>query len=173
MKNTQIIEQYLWYNCSFCMINCMIIRQSTWELFWIFVLSQKFLGEIRNRLFRNQIYSKIVHLTLENNSCTELKIWMKKITLKVNEVSWTTLSLINEKIRFHAENMLSQRPPNSHVKSKLSIVLNAWQSILMNKLNVLFVQTSRIIVKELFEIISIIFENISYRQNVLQIYYSA
>ena len=72
MKNLRIIEQYLRFNCSICMINCMIVKQLIWEFFQNFRSVSKFLVWRRNRLFRNKIYSKIVHFTLENNFCIEL-----------------------------------------------------------------------------------------------------
>ena len=69
----------LWFNCSICMINCMIIRQLIWRFFQDFRRISEFLDWIRNRLFRiriwliqNQIYSQIVFFTLKNHFCIEL-----------------------------------------------------------------------------------------------------
>ena len=69
-----------WFSCSICMINCMIIRQLIWRFFQNFRRISEFLDWIRNRLFRNKIYSQAVFLTLENHSCTGLKsflYWVK------------------------------------------------------------------------------------------------
>ena len=65
-------EQYLWFSCSICMIKCIIIRQLIWKFNQDFRRISEFLDWIRNRLFRNKVYSQIVLLTLENHSCIEL-----------------------------------------------------------------------------------------------------